>query len=121
MSRPYGLPEAITDLAGNVTVSTLTVLKAFTNLGSTYHTLLFVLHNTSASSNTTMLVETSEDGTYADAHIKWTVTCPPGKQASVEVGPGILRRFWRLSAYSDSPSYPEVAVKWAIRGVHRST
>ena len=119
--RPYGLLEAINELPGTTTISTLTVLKAFTNLGSNYHTLLFVLQNTDAANAVTMTVETSEDGVYPDANLLWNITCPAGKQVSVEVGPGTTRRYWRLSATSMGPSYPEVAVKWAIRGAHRTT
>lgn len=119
--RPFGLPEAINELSGTTNVSTLTVLKAFTNLGSAYHTLLFCLQNTDNSNNVTLLVETSEDGVYPDTNVKWTIACPAQKQASVEIGPGLLRRYWRVSAYSDSPGYATVAVKWAVRGVHRST
>jgi hypothetical protein len=121
MSRPFGLPEAINELDGTSNVSTLTVLKAFTNLGSSYHTLLFAIQNTDSTNNVNLLVETSEDGVYPDAAVRWTVVCPAQKQASVEVGPGILRRFWRVSAYTDSPGYATVACKWAVRGVHRST
>ena len=120
-SRPFGLPEAINELAGTTPISTLTVLKAFTNLGSTYHTLLFCVQNTDATNSAIITIETSEDGVYPDAHVIWTLTCPSQKQVSLEVGPGLLRRYWRLSANSPGPSYPEVAIKWAVRGVHRTT
>jgi hypothetical protein len=120
-SRPFGLPEAINELAGTTNVSTLTVLKAFTNLGSTYHTLLFIIQNTDALNGVTFVVETSEDGVYPDQHVIWTIACPASKQATVEVGPGLLRRYWRISAYSAGPGYPTVACKWAVRGVHRTT
>ena len=121
MSFPFGRPEAVNELDGTISVATLTVLKAFTNLGSSYHTLLFVLQNTDNANAVTLLVETSEDGVYPDTSVKWTVVCPAQKQASVEVGPGLLRRFWRDSAYSDGPGYATVLCKWAVRGVHRST
>jgi hypothetical protein len=120
-TRPFGLPESINELAGTADVSTLTVLKAFTNLGSSYHTLLFCVQNTDAVNDVTLVVETSEDGVYPDASVVWVVSCPAQKQATVECGPGILRRFWRVSAHSADPEYPVVAVKWAVRGVHRST
>lgn len=118
--RPYGLPEYIVEPT-TTNVSTLTVLKAFEAFGSTYHTLLFVLINNDASNSVTMTVETSEDGTHPDANLIWNVTCPAGKQVSVEVGPGVLRRYWRLSGTGVVPSYPTTSVTWAIRGVHRST
>jgi len=121
MSRPFGLPESITELAGTVNVSTLTVVKNWINLGSTYHTLLFAVQNTHATESCFVTVETSEDGVYPDANVTWLITCPAQKQASLEVGPGILRRYWRISANTTSPGYPTVAVKWAVRGVHRST
>lgn len=119
--RPFGLPEAINELAGTTDVSTLTVLKAFTNLGSYYHTLLFVVQNTDAVNTVTFTVETSEDGEYPDQHVLWTISCCAQKQASLEVGPGLLRRYWRISANSQGPDYPTVSVKWAVRGVHRTT
>lgn len=118
--RPYGLPEHIVPVT-TADVSTLTVLKAFEAMGSTYHTLLFILVNNDASNSVTMTVETSEDGLHPDANLLWNVTCPAGKQVSVEVGPGTLRRYWRLSATSAGPSYPTVSTTYSIRGVHRST
>jgi hypothetical protein len=119
--RAFGLPESINELSGTSNVSTLTVLKAFTNLGSTYHTLLFCLQNTDVSNSVTVTIETSEDGVYPDAAVLWTLNCPPQKQVSLEVGPGLLRRYWRLSANTAGPSYPTVAASWCVRGVHRST
>jgi hypothetical protein len=120
-NRAYGLPESINELAGTTNVSTLTVLKAFTNLGSYYHTLLFVVQNTDNTNTVTVTIETSEDGVYADQHVLWSLSCPAQKQASLEVGPGLLRRYWRISANSQGPGYPTVALKWAVRGVHRTT
>ena len=120
-ATPFGRPESINELAGTTNVSTLTVLKAFTNLGSDYHTLLFAVQNTHATETCYFTIETSEDGVYPDANVTWYLTCPAQKQASLEVGPGILRRYWRISANTTSPGYPTVAVKWAVRGVHRST
>lgn len=116
MSR-YGFPESINELAGTTNVAALTVLKAFTNLGSGYHTLLFALQNTDASNSVDMVIETSEDGVFSDT-TKWTISTPAQKQGSLEVGPGLLRRFWRISAVTAGPT---VAVKWAVRGIHRST
>lgn len=68
-----------------------------------------------------ILFPDSEDGIYPDANVIWTLNCPPQKQASVEIGPGLLRRYWRLSANSAGPSYPTVATLWGVRGIHRST
>jgi hypothetical protein len=113
------LPEAINELAGTASVSTLTVLKAFTNLGSDYHTLLFVVINTDDTDTVTVTIETSEDGVHPDGTSIWTLTAAPGKQASMEVGPGLLRRYWRMSANTDSPGFPTAAVTWCIRGVNR--
>lgn len=113
------LPETIDTASGDIDVSTLTVLKAFTNLGWDYHTLLFVMVNKSASDNVTMLVETSEDGVYPDGLVKWERVAAPLKQVSLELGPWIMRRYWRVSAYSDSPGFPTVPVSWSIRGAYR--
>ena len=117
----FGRPESINELAGTTNVSTLTVLKAFTNLGSSYHTLLVAVQNTHATETAYVTVETSEDGVYPDANVIWTLTCPAQKQASLELGPGILRRYWRISANTTSPGYPTVALKWCVRGCERST
>lgn len=120
-SRPYGLPESINDWSGSTNVSTLAVLKAFANLGSNYHTLLFCVQNLDLANSVTVIIETSEDGIYPDALVLWTLTCPAQKQVSLEVGPGLLRRFWRISAHTASPGFPTVPVTWTVRGVHRST
>lgn len=110
--------EDIDGLSGNINVDTLTVLKAFTALGGEYHTLLFTLVNLGADP-VTFIVETSEDGTHADSVAVWTLTATAGKQASLEIGPGQIRKYWRISAHTTSPAYPTAAVQWAIRGVTR--
>ena len=110
------LPDTVT--SGSATVSTLTVLKAFTNFGSDYHTLLFYVRNDDAADTVTVTIETSEDGVAPDAVSVWNLTCTPLKQVSLEVGPGLLRRYWRISAATADP-YPSAAVTWGIRGVSR--
>lgn len=117
MANIYQTPESINELGGTVSVAALTVLKAWTNLGSYYHTLLFVVQNTDATNATTVTIETSEDGVYPDANVLYTVNVPAQKQGSIEIGPGIIRRYWRVSAVTAGPT---VALKWAVRGISRA-
>jgi hypothetical protein len=115
----YLAPEVIS--SGTANVSTLTVIKAFIPLGHEYHTLVFVVTNLDATNTVTMLVETTEDGTHPDAVAKWTVDIPALKQGSVELGPNVLRKYWRISANSPSPTFPTCAVTWEIKGSFRRT
>jgi hypothetical protein len=117
-SRQY-LPDTIDGMSGSVNVSTLTVLKAFTNLGSEYHVLLFAVVNESGTDPVTVIIETSEDGVHPDGVSVWTLEAEPDKQVSLEVGPGLLRQYWRISAHTEDPAYPTAPVRWAIRGVSR--
>lgn len=119
MAMLHFWPETIDGLTGSTPVSTLTVLKAFTRLGNEYHTLLFVLVNLDVTNEVSMIVETSEDGVHADSVAVWTLNAAPGKQASFEIGPGQTRSYWRLSAQTESPSFPTVNVQWAVKGVTR--
>lgn len=111
----FGFPEDINSLAGTTNVGALTVLKAWTPLGSSYETLLFVLQNTDGATACDLIVETSEDGVYPDGTQTWTIAAAAGKQASLEVT-DVIRKYWRVSAQTAGPT---VAVKWSIRGVHR--
>jgi hypothetical protein len=118
--RTLGKPEIIRSSATQ-NVSTATTLLSFANgdLGTKYSTLLFVLINNDVSENANLLIETSEDGTAADAQEKYALVAPAGQQTSVEIGPNIVRRYWRLSAYSDADSYPTVSISWIVRGIPR--
>ena len=93
-----------------ITVSTLTPLVAFTLL-SGYDYLLFYAINTGAV-DTTVTLETSEDGTYVDGVSVQTKACAAGEQVSFELGI-LLRRYWRLSAQTTSGS---TTMKACIRG-----
>jgi hypothetical protein len=111
------LAETITD-STTTSVSTLTVLKNWTDLGGTHNQLLFWLSNTDATNYVDLFIETSEDGVRPDIHVE-TVRVPAGKQGSKEIGPFQLRRYWRVSAQTVSPVFPTAVVKWGIRGVSR--
>lgn len=98
-------------------VSTLTVLKAFFDVASSYSSALFALTNLDATNPVTFIVETSEDGSHADGDTSWSFTVAPGTQQSLEVG-GVLRRYWRISAQTTNP-YPVAQVTWTITGIDR--
>lgn len=108
----------IAQSSGAVSVSTLTALKSFTALGQSYQSLVFALSNTDGTNPCTFIVETSEDGIYADSDGQQSVTVPAGTQGSFDVGL-VTRRYWRISAQTSSPTYPTVAVTWSISGVDR--
>lgn len=94
-------------------VSTLTTLVPFTDW-STRDSILFALINLDSTNSVTLRLETSQDGTHPDGSAAQEVTAGPGQQASMEIGPRPVRRYWRLSAYTSSPSFPVVAVKFEV-------
>lgn len=118
---PSPTPELTTIDGGTVTVSTLTPLKAFTNL-LTYNSLYFyVINRDDVLGNTNdvfLLVECSNDGEREDAQ-SWEIQIAAGKQGRVLVPPGFFTTHWRLSAYSTSPSFPTVPIQWGIKGIAR--
>lgn len=103
------------DFGSPQNVSTLTTLETFT-LFEGFKTLLFTVVNLDSSNSVTMILETSQDGIHPDDDKTYLVSAGPGKQASNEVGPCPLRRWWRISAQTQSPTFPIVAVKWQISG-----
>ena len=108
----------VAQAAAGTSVSTLTVLEAFTNRGSKYRGLLYTLINLDGSNTVDLILETSQDGTRPDSRIKWQETAAAGEQVSVEID-ATMRFYWRLSAQTASPGFPTVSVKWEIRGVPR--
>lgn len=110
------LPDTVA--SGSANVSTLTVLKAFADLGYEYHTLLFTVTNLDGSNPLNVTFETSENGTNPDCVQVWNLVAQPGKQASMQYTEG-LRRYWRISAATNSPGFPTVACTWEIRGISR--
>jgi len=102
-SIPFG------DLVNVSTLTTLLQFQTWTNLDS----LLVALVNLDTTNPVTLRVETSEDGIHPDDEY-FEKVAPAGKQASIEIGPSARRTYWRVSAYTASPAYPTVAVKWKL-------
>ncbi len=96
--------------------STLTPLTAWLDRRE-YFAALFTITNLDAAENVTMVTETSEDAAHADVN-SWLVVVPAGKQGTIEVSE-FLRRYWRVSAYSDSPGFPNVPVTIGVAGTPR--
>jgi hypothetical protein len=117
MSPKFVKSEVYT-LSASTPVSTVTVLLPFTALGDRYNSLLFYCLNTDAGDDVYFTVETSEDGTHGDVATQ-TVVIPAGGQGSIEVGPYLLRKYWRLSAHTVAPGYPAATVQWGIKGTDR--
>jgi hypothetical protein len=104
----------ITDFAASQAVSTLTVLMPWTDFTS-YDALLFSVVNLSSAETLTVAFDTSPDGVSPDADRAATVTVGPLKSGSIEVGPGLLRTKWRISANTQSP-FNAAQVQWQVLG-----
>lgn len=113
------VPKIVRPLSSPVPVSTLTTLMAFEEVGRHYSMLLFAMVNLSLVDTVTFRVETSETGVHPDEYRTYNIEAPPQKQASLELGPVLLRHFFRLSAFTTSPAFPTAFVQWMIRGVAR--
>ena len=106
-------------LSASTPVSTLTPLLAFEDLGKYYGSILLVVINLSLTDQVHMVVDTSEDGVHLDNDKQQDVVALPGCQASSEIGPHLVRRYFALSAYTDGPGYPTANVQWGIFGLQR--
>lgn len=111
------IPRTIIPDTG-VSVSTATIIYDWNNLGGEYYQILFYLVNNDLTNACTLIIETSEDGVHPDINAT-SIVIPPGNQGSLEIGPEQLRRFWRLTAHSPSPGYPDISVTWGSRGCER--
>lgn len=111
--------KTVRSLSAPVPVSTLTTLLAFTDLGAHHSALLFAVMNLSETESVNVKIDTSEDGVHPDDYRSHLIVAPPGMQASLEIGPILLRRYFRLAAYTTSPAFPTAYVQWTVRGVTR--
>jgi hypothetical protein len=112
-------PRTIAESSAPVNVSVLTTLYPFTDVGTHHSSLLFAVVNLSATNTLHMVIDTSEDGTHPDGTNQIVVDVAPGYQGSYEVGTLQIRKYFRLSAYTDSPAFPVASANWYIRGVAR--
>ncbi len=115
------VPEAAEGIAsGDTSVSTLTTVTRAVNGSSwldlaDYHHLLFI-GATDGAEDISLLVEFSDDGEHADVNVQ-NALVPAGAASSIEVGPGTLHRYWRLSGTTADLSAK--VLKWRIIGVPR--
>jgi len=96
-----------------VSVSTLTALMDWTDL-SGYPDIVPVLINDDATNNVNLIVETSDDpgGTKKPDIFQRTTAIPALKQGAEDITNH--RKYWRISAQTDSPGFPTVSVRWAL-------
>jgi len=114
----YLLNNPTTILSGVATnVSTLTPLTGWVSMVK-FVKGLFALQNTDVTNEVSLIVETSEDAATPDA-VFWRATAPAGEQVSYEIGPKDAHQYFRMSAVTDSPGFPTVAVNWQMRGISR--
>ena len=80
------------------------------------HRMLVVMINDDGSNNSNLIVETSED---PDASKKvdsmfWTQACAANQQISIEINNPSARKYYRVSAQTDSPGFPTVSIRWQL-------
>lgn len=102
-------------MSGQILVSTLTPIVGFRDL-SDYSMLEFTGWTDSAD-QITFVVEKSPNGTHADVSAQTTVITQ-GTAGSIEV-PQNIAAYWRLSAHTDSPGFPQSTLFWKLRGLPR--
>jgi hypothetical protein len=106
----------------NATVSTLTVLFPFTNLRAVSPPLsaagyVLAIINLDPTNSIIVNFETSEDGVHADENSTYTYTVGPGSQAKLGLAEPFPETYFAITANSQGPSYPTVAVQWCVRFV----
>lgn len=109
-------------------VSVLTVLMPFTDIAKAaasanvsyadiLETVLFAVINKDPANTVTVIFETSEDGVTPDTALIWTYNIGPGQQCSLEIGPKFIRKFFAITAHTQSPGFPTASVQWTARGL----
>lgn len=118
-NRPSLYPKVINEYIAPQNVSTLTTLLSATDLGSDYRSLCFIIENQDGANNVTLIVEASHTGTRFNGGRKQSITAAAGTEESIEVGEPNMYTFYRVSAQTDNPAFPVVAIRWAVLGLPR--
>jgi hypothetical protein len=80
------------------------------------HRMFVVLINDDGSNNANLIVETSEDPSVSkkvDAMV-FNSPCLPSAQTSIEIDNPSARKYYRVSAQTDSPGFPTVNIRWQV-------
>lgn len=112
MSLPNGLQSA--------NISTLTPLFPFTNLALAVGPIpvtafILAIINLDPTNSIIVNFEVSEDGIHPDAARSYNYEVAPGMQQSLSISGPDADTYFAITAQSMSPSFPTVAVKWAVR------
>lgn len=102
---PFGIAQS---------VSTLTTLLPFTDLGSENQDVTIFLENDDATNTCTLIVDVSHGGIYANSARKQTAIAQPLDECSIEIRCPNPFTWVRIAAQTASPGFPTVAVKWGI-------
>lgn len=115
-------PSGTGEWSADVDVSVLTVLLPFLRIGENIDVVCITAINDGANDGN-LIVEFSEDGIHTDDLLGPGQNGGPlvfpvaaGKQCSTEIGPNIMRRFVRLSAYTSDPAFPVTQIRARISG-----
>jgi hypothetical protein len=104
---------------GLTTVSTLTTLFSWIEIGQNWKVCLFAFANESETDTVSIILEPSEFEVGPDTDRTQTFDIEPRKEASFEIGPDSLRLKWRASAHTEGPGYPLAQVRHRVIGVSR--
>ena len=116
MIRPHWDGNIPSFLQADVNVSTLTPLLAFTAVSRHHDRLWVTLDNTDGTNVVFLQVENSMNGTRVDVDSPPVLEIAAGKTGSICINPEDRREYVRVSAYSLTPGFPVVAIRWLMLG-----
>lgn len=95
-------------------VSTLTTLLAFTDIGSENQHIAVVLENGDPTNTCTLIVDVSHGGIYPNSARRQSAIAQPHDEASVEISTPEPYTYIRISAQTASPGFPAVSIRWGV-------
>lgn len=108
---------SVGEFSAPVEVSVLTVLIPFTRLSENVDVVCMTAINDGPEDGN-VIVEMSEDGVHTDDLLGPGQNGGPlvfpvkaGKQCSTEIGPNVMRRYIRVSAYTSDPAFPVTQIR----------
>lgn len=111
--------ETLFDYGSPVSVSTLTSLLSFTDMGSDFAEICVFLYNDDATESVDLTVELSHGGTNPVDSATQVKRISAKKEDFVQVSYPNPFTYLRISASALGPSFPTVNVKWAVLGLRR--
>lgn len=111
--------ETIFEYGTPVNVDALTVLLAYTDFGSDFADLCVLLDNTDPTIPVYLRVEPSHGGTRPMDSARTERSIAASSEDFVHIAYPNPFTFLRISAYTQTPAFPTVAVRWAVIGLRR--